>query len=326
MSVQQEHLKMKQSTASDKNDSHDSHADTPPKLEFASSSESLEAFGAALGGAILGVLATLLILAVINNGTLRFTDAGGTEALALTVTRIDENLGAVNHNVEVVAQRLQAMEGEGGAITQLQGSLSQLDSSLATLDQQLAQQGVRLDEMDVTRRNFDTFTAALAQALAAMDDVGAPAAAQTTAVEEAPAAVAPAEDAAPAVVEPTEAVAPAEAAEVDVMQPFVTADASVPANAIQAYLFMDANADGVMDADEASLMGATIVLTAPDGETFTAQSADSGVLFEGLEAGEYTITVDDALGFELASEVSAVVTVTEDGEGQSVFFPVTMSE
>jgi hypothetical protein len=315
---------MKQHTASD--DSHGKHADAPPKLEFASSSESLEAFGAALGGAILGVLATLLILAVMNNGTLFFTAAGGTEALASTVARIDENLGAVNHNVEVVAQRLQAMEGEGGAITQLQGSLSQLDSSLATLDQQLAQQGVRLDEMDVTRRNFDTFTAALAQALAAMDDVDAPAAAQATAIEEAPAAVAPAEDAAPAVVEPTEAVAPAEAAEVDVMQPFVTADASVPANAIQAYLFMDANADGVMDADEASLMGATIVLTAPDGETFTAQSADSGVLFEGLEAGEYTITVDDALGFELASEVSAVVTVTEDGEGQSVFFPVTMSE
>ena len=64
MSVQQEPLKMSQTT-SEKKDAH-GHVNEPPKLEFANSSESLEAFGAALGGAILGVLATLLILAIIN--------------------------------------------------------------------------------------------------------------------------------------------------------------------------------------------------------------------------------------------------------------------
>ncbi|MEZ4830952.1 MAG: hypothetical protein R2873_02935 [Caldilineaceae bacterium] len=74
MSVQQEPMRMNQSTASEKKENTETHEE-PPKLEFARSSESLEAFGAALGGAVLGVLATLLILAIINNGTLRFTGA-----------------------------------------------------------------------------------------------------------------------------------------------------------------------------------------------------------------------------------------------------------
>jgi hypothetical protein len=321
MSVKQEPLKMNQSTTSDKKDM-DRHVEEPPKLELARSSESLEAFGAALGGAVLGVLATLLILAIINNGTLRFNGAAS-ESLRASVTRIDENLGAVSHNVDVVAGRLAELQGTGGAIGQLQGSLSTLDASLQTLDQELAQQGILLQELDVTRRNFDTFTAALAQALNQMNAaeeaaVEAPAAAIEAAPVEAPRAVE-----APVVAAATEAEVGMESG----AMPFVVADPALAADTVAVYLFVDSNADGAMSAEEASLVGATVLLTSAEGETITGQSTDSGIFFEGLAAGEYTVTVEDALGFTLASESSATVTVGEEGaEGQSVYFPVEAGE
>jgi hypothetical protein len=167
MSLQHEPLKMNQSTTSDKKKDVNSHTEEPPKLEFARPNESLEALGAALGGAVLGVLATLLILAILNNGTLIFNSAGS-ETLRANLTRIDENLGAVSHNVDVVSERLAALEGEEGAIGQLQGSLTTLDASLVALDEEVSRQGVVMEELEVTRRNFDTFTAALAEALSNM--------------------------------------------------------------------------------------------------------------------------------------------------------------
>jgi hypothetical protein len=311
MSVKQEPLKMNQSTASDKKDA-DRHAEEPPKLELMGSSESLDTLGAALGGAILGLLATLLILAIFNNGTLRFNGAS-TESLRASVTRIDENLGAVSHNVDVVAGRLAELQSSGGALGQLQGSLASLDASLQALDDEMAAQGVLLEELDVTRRNFDTFTAALAQALGEMNAVEetAPAAAVEVPVVEAPAAEAPAAEAA------VEAVA----------MPTIVADPALAANAVAVYLFVDSNADSAMSAEEASLVGATVILTSAEGETITGQTTDTGVFFEELAAGEYTVTVEDALGFTLASDSTATVTVAEEGaEGQSVYFPVQAEE
>jgi hypothetical protein len=319
MSVKQEPMKMNQSTASEKKESVDSHEE-PPKLEFARSSESLEAFGAALGGAVLGVLATLLILAIINNGTLRFTGAGG-ESLRASITRIDENLGAVSHNIDVVAGRLAAIEGEGGALGQVQSSLSALDASLIALDEQVMAQGVAMEELEVTRRNFDTFTAALAQALGEMnamqnESVEAEAAAPIEAV----AVEAPAAEAAT-----TEAPA-AEVAEA-VAMPMVVSEAALAANSVAAYLFVDNNADGMLNDDEAALIGATFTLTPAEGEAVSGQTTDAGALFAELAAGEYTITVEDALGFNLISDSTATVTVSEDAaEGQAVFFPVAAGE
>ncbi len=58
----------------------------------------------------------------------------------------------------------------------------------------------------------------------------------------------------------------------------------------------------------------------------SAVTTDSGVLFEGLEAGVYTVTVEDALGFELLSGESVDVTVAEGGEGNAVYFSVAAGE
>lgn len=317
MSVKQEPMKMNQSTASEKKEAVDSHEE-PPKLEFARSSESLEAFGAALGGAVLGVLATLLILAIINNGTLRFTGAGG-ESLRASITRMDENLGAVSHNIDVVAERLAAIEGESGALGQVQSSLSSLDASLIALDEQVMAQGIAMEELEVTRRNFDTFTAALAQALGEMNTMQS-AQAEAAAPMEAVAVEAPAAEAAT-----TEAPA-AEVAEA-VAMPMVVSEAALAANSVAAYLFVDNNADGMLNDDEAALIGATFTLTPAEGEAVTGQTTDAGALFAELAAGEYTVTVEDALGFSLISDSTATVTVSEDAaEGQAVFFPVAAGE
>jgi hypothetical protein len=319
MSLQHEPLKMNQSTTSDKKKDVNSHTEEPPKLEFARPNESLEALGAALGGAVLGVLATLLILAILNNGTLIFNSAGS-ETLRANLTRIDENLGAVSHNVDVVSERLAALEGEEGAIGQLQGSLTTLDASLVALDEEVSRQGVVMEELEVTRRNFDTFTAALAEALSNMGATEAE-------TESAPAAQAP------ATVEPT-VESPAAAATTDneavgeaAVVPVVTTDASLAADTVVAYLFVDSNNDGMMNAEEASLLGATVALTPPDGEPITGQTTDTGVLFEELAPGDYTVTIEDALGFTLAGDSNVTITVAEDAEeGQAIYFPVEADE
>lgn len=317
MSVQQEHLTMKQAPLSD---NAEAHVEQPPKLEYSvkEADESLEAYISAISGAIIGVLATLLVLYILNGGTLRFTNPAKLTALEASLARVDENVGAVNENVEIVAARLAAMEGEAGVIGQLQTSLTDLDAALNTA---IAEQGGRMDALDesvaaleVTRKNFDTFTAALASALAEMGAVAAPeAAAEPVSAVEAPAVEAPV---APAVAEESSPIAAT-------VTPAVAAHTDLAGDAVQVILFVDANGDGAMDADEAMLLGATVSLAPAEGEAVSVASAENGALFEALEAGEYTVSLGDVPGYALGGETSATVTVAADAEaGQVVYFAV----
>lgn len=317
MSVQQEHLTMKQGPLSD---NAEAHVEQPPKLEYSvkEADESLEAYISAISGAIIGVLATLLVLYILNGGTLRFTNPAKLTALEASLARVDENVGAVNENVEIVAARLAAMEGEAGVIGQLQTSLTDLDTALNSA---IAEQGGRMDALDesvaaleVTRKNFDTFTAALASALAEMGAAAAPeAAAEPVNAVEAPAVEAPA---APAAAEESSPIAAT-------VTPAVAAHTDLAGDAVHVILFVDANGDGAMDAGEAALLGATVSLTPAEGEAVSVESAENGALFEALEAGEYTISLGDVPGYALGGETSASVTVEADAEaGQVVYFAV----
>jgi hypothetical protein len=61
-------------------------SEQPPDLEYnAVRNESLTMFGAAIGGAILGMLLTLLVLAVINGGTLSFSGGERLDVLEASV-------------------------------------------------------------------------------------------------------------------------------------------------------------------------------------------------------------------------------------------------
>ncbi len=318
MSVHQEHLTMKQAPLTDHAEA---HVEKPPKLEYSvkEADESLEAYISAISGAIIGVLATLLVLYILNGGTLRFTNPAKLAAIEASLTRVDENVGAVNQNVETVATRLAALEGEAGVISQLQSSLTDLGANLTSLDSAMAEQGVRIDgldesvaALDVTRKNFDTFTAALAQALTDMGAVDAPQAAPAQAP--APETVAPMPaPAAPVASSPIAATVTAA----------VTPQTELAADALQVILFVDANGNGVLDGDEAALLGAAVTLTPAEGEAVSVDSAEDGALFEALTAGEYTVSLDTLPGYALGGEISATVTVAADAEaGQVVYFAV----
>ncbi|MBI3959281.1 MAG: hypothetical protein HY328_10775 [Chloroflexi bacterium] len=320
MSVQQEHLTMKQAPIADHTEA---QVEKPPKLEYSvkEADESLEAYISAISGAIIGVLATLLVLYILNGGTLRFTNPARLAAIEASLTRVDENVGAVNQNVETVATRLAALEGEAGVISQLQTSLTDLDASLGSLDTAMAAQGVRMDgldesvaALDVTRKNFDTFTAALASALSEMGAVAAPLEAASGAE-------------APAVQAPAAPVTEAAASEPKMIAAAVTSAVAVhtdlAADAVQVILFVDANGDGALDDGEAALVGATVTLTPAEGEAVSLDSAESGALFEALAVGEYTVSLQDVPGYTLGGETSATVTVEADAEaGQVVYFAV----
>ena len=86
MSVQQEHLTMKPATISDHAEA---QVEKPPKLEYSvkGADESLEAYISAISGAIIGVLATLLILYILNGGTLRFTNPAKLTAIEASLAR-----------------------------------------------------------------------------------------------------------------------------------------------------------------------------------------------------------------------------------------------
>ncbi len=269
------------------------HTQQPPELEFnmSESEESLTAYLSAIGGAVIGLLLTLLVLAIWNGGTLNFTNTSKVDALDANMTRVDENMAAMSTDLETLGERLAALEGEAGALAQLRDSLTTFDSSLAALDQSLSDQGIHITELDlavaelqVTRRNFDTFTSALIQVLAEME---------TNQTGAAPV-------------------------------PMIVTSEDVAADTVLVYLFVDANANSVMDGNEIEVAGTTIALTGPEGESVVAETReDSGARFEELVSGEYTVSVEDALGYELVSASAVAVTINAGAEaGQIVYYAV----
>ena len=257
-----------------------------PELEYkAASQDSLSMFAAAIGGAVLGVLATLLILALINGGTLNFIRPERLDVMESNVTRINENLGAVSFNVDTVAQQ----------VTEMRDSLATAQASLEAQGGSVEEITAAMATLETTRAQFDAFLSVLGQAVETANAAGAPVAAAepVMAVEAAPAAeVAP--------------VAPA--------GPVVEPNSSVAADAVAVLFFVDGNANGLLDGDETNVVGAVAVLTGAAGEAIEATSGDAGVLFEGLAAGDYTLTAGDA---------SVALTVAESGEeGQVVYIPV----
>jgi hypothetical protein len=146
------------------------HAQEPPSLEYnAVRNDSLTMFGAAIGGAILGMLLTLLVLAVINGGTLSFSGGERLDILEASVARIDENVGAVSYNVDMVAQQAQALQSQlatvegalGDDIATVNGNIDELRGAVDTLNRSTSQFTVFLSALDE----------ALSQATSALDEV-----------------------------------------------------------------------------------------------------------------------------------------------------------
>ena len=77
-----------------------------PQLEYLTSAQdSLSMFLAAIGGAVMGMLLTLLVLAIINGGTLTFTVGGKVTDFEQRLARVDKNVDSVSHNVDIVSKQ-----------------------------------------------------------------------------------------------------------------------------------------------------------------------------------------------------------------------------
>ena len=320
----------------------------PPELEFSMPEveESLTAYLSAIGGAIIGLLLTLLVLAIWNGGTLNFTNISRVNAIDAGLTDVAADLETVNANVDALGGRLILLEQESGAVAALQKSLAELDASLANLDRSLSDQGIQLSQLDtavedleVTRRNFDLFTAALTDALAQME-TGATAAlsdsggaSQRTLSDPSTTGAPRADerqtsDSAGSKISTTDTGPQAsDSAQPDrpLPPPAIVVSDKVAPDALLVYLFLDGNADGLFDADENLIAGATVGLTSPDGRAVAAENSvgSTGTLFEELNGGEFTVSVDDVQGYTLASLNSTTVDIDpEAGSGQIIYFAV----
>ena len=113
----------------------------PPELEYSAlRNDSLTMFGAAIGGAVLGMLLTLLVLAIINGGTLSFTGGERLDVMEASLVRVDENVGYVAYNVGVVADHAQEIQSQ---LLEVENALRQeLDSGqqeIATLEESVGE-------------------------------------------------------------------------------------------------------------------------------------------------------------------------------------------
>ena len=336
----------------------------PPELEFSMPEleESLTAYLSAIGGAIIGLLLTLLVLAIWNGGTLNFTNISKVNALEAGLTDVASDLDGVNTSVDALGERIVVMEQEAGTVAALQKSLATLDASLTDLDSSLSEQGIHISELDsavndfqVTRRNFELFTAALTEALALME-TGTSAAARDGDVS----TVRPAQDKRSSVsdsasqgsqaatstagtspagnAQAVESVGSTTTSEVSDAQPSAEAQLTqilaepiavvsegVAPDALLVYLFLDGDENGQFDGDENLIAGATVTLTSPDGRNVDAENSvgSAGTLFEELTAGDHTLTVEDVQGYVLASPKSAAVIIDPEAEaGHIIYFAV----
>jgi hypothetical protein len=283
-------------------------AEAAPEIEYRMvTHDSLSMFLAAIGGAVLGMLLTLLVLALVNGGTLTFSGPRITQ-LEAYVSRINENLGAVSANIDLVSEQAATLQQQLGSV---EGALR---AELATQTGDIESLNTSVETLQVTRQQFGVFVEALNSALAEMQTLDPSAASATDAA----ASVEPAEEsAAPAADTTTETT--------DLPAPQSAASADVAANALAVLLFVDENSDGVLDEGETNLIGLPVTLQTADGTTVaTAESGDAGVVFSDLTSGDYRVTVDDTLGYTLSTAPVATVTVDEGAaEGTVIYIPVT---
>lgn len=174
MSLQQESVGMMKAAE---------RVEAPPEIEYKMvTQDSLSMFLAAIGGAVLGMLLTLLVLALVNGGTLSFSGQR-MDRLEAFVTRINQNVDAVSNNIDTVSQQAAAVQQQLGAVeTALRSELETQSTDLATINDAVS-------TLEVTRQQFGVFMQALDSALGDMqamnlDAEAAPA--ETTTDEAAP--------------------------------------------------------------------------------------------------------------------------------------------
>ena len=137
-----------------------------PELEYqAITQDSLSMFLAAIGGAILGMLLTLLVLAIINGGTLSFSGGERLTNFEAKLDRVDQNVGTVSANLDVVATQAQNIATQLATVeTNLRNEMGKQDGDIANL-------GTSIKTLSETKQQFDLFIKALSDAMANLQSI-----------------------------------------------------------------------------------------------------------------------------------------------------------
>ncbi len=273
-----------------------------------SRNESLALFGAALGGALLGMLLTLLVLAVINNGSLRFDTAAGSQRLVQVedqVTVLDESIRNVNENVTIVGENL---TGEVSTTRdQVNTIVEELDGQGVTL----SQLGETIGSLENTRDEFDTFIAALSEAVATVNGGDSAGTADTATAGSA--------------AESTATSANAGTANTgSAIASVVESSAQVPTSGVAVLAFADTNGNGLYDAGENAIEGLPVLLLDAEGQNVSppASTGNAGLLFRNVPNGDYTVSISSGDADVLPGDLMGQVTVANEGDGQLIYFAV----
>jgi len=316
---------------------HDEHAETQGGTvqEGNNGSDSLTLFLVAIGSAVLSTLFTLLILAVVNDGTLSFT--GGDR-----LTQFQDYMEQVDGNVGVLSERVTQAEALKTELGALQAELENQNTTIGGMDEAI----LKIDE---TRQQFDGFVSALNVALSSISTPEEEAAEAATEENTEPVIVKAKSETSEAIDEPSESEEvvveeaavdeteaetpvsseeePTEAPAEDSPLPMIETSDQLPADAVAALILEDTNGNGVLDGGETSISGATISLSQQGNVVESKTTDDAGVTFMALAPGSYEITVDDAAGYALSNAATIQVDVAdENGEGQFVYFTIQPGE
>lgn len=354
MSVQEEHLSAAASLsaeeAKEKTAEKALHAaNVPPQLEYAQpSQDSLAMLGAAIGGALLGVFLTLLVLAIVNRGTLLFNTGPQVSALEETVAAVNDNVGAVSANLDILAGRIEGIQSQTDSISSEMGTaqslLAEVGAELSSQGESVTKLNQAVSVLDVSRQKFDVFTGALNAALSEMNSIGAPAAEAAPAEGIAPGADAGTIDAATAedapVVEAEAATADAatteeapaaepkaatvDAATTEDAAPAVEADAATTEDAAPAAEADAATAEDAAPAAEVVVETDAVASEAlPEMASVTASpdvAADAIAVLFFADANQDGVKDSDE-----ASMIGVIVTLT-DGSGEMIAASTTTEE
>ena len=291
-------------------------------------SDSLTLFLVAVGSAVLSTLFTLLILAVVNDGSLSFTGGERLTQFQGYMEQVDGNVGALNSRVDAINGRAAELRTELG---DLQAELANQDMTMDGLDE-------AINKAEQTSQQFNGFVSALSVALSSIrSEEGVETETATEAATE--------ENTEPVIVKTKSETGESTSSELeetpldetettedsasatDNLLPMIETSDQLPANAIAVILLEDINGNGVLDGGETSISGATISLSHHGDVVESKTTDDAGVTFMDLALGSYEITIDDAAGYVLsnASTVQADI-VDENEEGQFVYFTIQSGE
>lgn len=325
MSTHQESMEV--STDMEPIQEHNQHeeAEGEAMQEGNNDNNSLLLFLVAIGSAILSTLFTLLILAVVNGGTLSFTGGERLTKFQDYMEQVNGNVGTLNDKVESVKSRATELAAE---MEGLQSELDNQDTEMNGLDDAVA-------KIDQTRQQFDGFVSALNVALSSIQS---PEEETATAENSEPVVVktqpevpsaeeSESEDNADEGSEESSDAASSDGEAAASPAPMISMSEELPANTIAALILDDLNGNGMLDGGETSVGDIMISLSLDGAVVESKATSEAGATFMDLAPGSYEITVDDMAEYTLLTADTTQVDLGEGNEsGQFVYFTIQSGE